>query len=90
MLQTEPTDLFHIFLGFITGFLYHFKPLTPISLVIALAFTIYEASEREALHQTYFDFIEFLVGFMIGLCFGAAVQTGLNRFKHSKQRLETL
>jgi len=66
VIQTQPTDIFHIILGVLAGFLSHFYPLCYISLLITVVFFFYEVLEREPLRETYFDLVEYEVGFIIG------------------------
>jgi len=58
------TDWIHIILGMLTKVLVIFSPL--LSLLILLTFIVYEALQRESKSESYFDLIEFLVGYIIG------------------------
>jgi hypothetical protein len=61
----EPWDWLHFLLGFLSAVFVFY----PVSLFIVVAFIIYEALQAESPESSYFDLVEFLCGFMVGLIF---------------------
>lgn len=63
----EKWDWFHAFIGFLSAIclLVHYGWIS--SLLIAVIFLIYESTQKEPPKKSYFDIVEFLVGFIIGL-----------------------
>jgi len=54
------TDLFHSILGFISGI------YPPAGIIILIIFIIYETLDKEKITETIGDFLEYLLGFVLG------------------------
>jgi hypothetical protein len=65
---TEPTDLWHVLIGFLSGVLLVFTPFGwLVSLFIALVFFVYEGLEAEDRVSSFEDLSCWLCGFALGL-----------------------
>jgi hypothetical protein len=73
---TEISDIFHAFIGFLSAFNLLFPYGWISSLLIALIFFVYEALEGESPLCSYFDLVEFLCGFALGLIVALGLRFG--------------
>jgi hypothetical protein len=62
---TNWTDVLHAILGLACAMLR--RVFWPLSLVMILAFAVYEALEAESRLDSYEDLVEFMIGSLIGL-----------------------
>lgn len=61
----DPHSIIHSILGLITPIIA--QKLLPPAIAIIIVFTAYEATEKENPVSTIGDFVEFLIGFAIGV-----------------------
>lgn len=64
----RPTDIFHALAGFIAGIIIIFNGLCCfVSFLFLLIYVIYQSLDAEDVFESFFDLVEFLVGFAAAL-----------------------
>ena len=58
-------DYLHLAYGVLCGILSQHVPIA--SLAMSIAYIIYQLKEEEPLQETYFDLVEWITGFVLGI-----------------------